>query len=99
MLHAWQEDLDLLTEVENRQFAEEFATEAFIETAGLAVYCCAVVHNAARGLPDFLEYMGDEHAGLAVKHGVIGHPRELETTTMQQYTEKVRENYQHGTFR
>ena len=83
ILHSWQEDLDRLSDEENRAFADEFITEAFIEVNDFAVYCCAIVHNAAKGLPDFLEYLGEEHASLPVKHGVIGHPRELETTTMQ----------------
>jgi len=99
VLHAWQEDLDMLSDKENREFADEFVTEAFIEVNDFAVYCCAIVHNAAKGLPDFLEYMGDEHSTLPVKHGVIGHPRELETSTMQAYRDKVRENYKNGTFR
>jgi hypothetical protein len=29
VLHAWQEDLDRLTEEENQAFAEEFVTESF----------------------------------------------------------------------
>jgi hypothetical protein len=99
VLHAWQEDLDMLSDAENKEFADEFVTEAFIEMNDFAVYCCAIIHNAAKGLPDFLEYMGDSHSSLPVKHGVIGHPRELETSTMQAYRDKVRENYKNGTFR
>jgi hypothetical protein len=33
-------------------------------------------------LPDFLEYLADSHTNLPVKHSIIGHARELETTTM-----------------
>ena len=99
VLHAWQEDVDKLPEKESWVFAEEFLKEAFIEVNGLAMYCAAVVHNAAKGLPDFLEYLGDRHSNLPVKHGVIGHPRELETTTMSTYREKVRDHFCAGTFR
>ena len=100
VLHSWQDDLDLLSEQENAIFAKEFTTEAFREgNDGYAIYCTAIVHNAARGLPDFLEYLGDEHSNLPVKHGVLGHPRELETTTMACYKERVRENYKNGCFR
>ena len=99
VLHAWQEDLDNLSEKDAEVFAQEFIKEAFIEVQQLAVYCCAVVHNAGKGLPDFLEYLGDEHPNLPVKHGVIGHPRELETTTMATYREKVRDHFCAGTFR
>jgi len=100
VLHSWQDDLDVLSEEDNKTFSKEFTSEAFIENSdGYAIYCTAIVHNAARGLPDFLEYLGDTHATLPVKHGVIGHPRELETTTMLQYKTRVRENYRAGTFR
>ena len=99
VLHAWQEDVDRLSEKESWIFAEEFLKEAFIEVNGLAMYCAAIVHNAAKGLPDFLEYLGDEHPNLPVKHGVIGHPRELETTTMSTYRDKVRDHFCAGTFR
>ena len=51
------------------------------------------------GLPDFLEYLSDQHANLPVKHGIIGHERELETTTISTYREKVSEQYKNGTFR
>jgi hypothetical protein len=37
---------------------------------------------ALSGLPDFLEYLADSHTNLPVKHSIIGHARELETTTM-----------------
>jgi hypothetical protein len=36
-------------------------------------------------MPDFLEYLGDEHGGLVIKHGIIGHQRDLETSTMSVY--------------
>ena len=38
VLHAWQEDVDTLSEKEAWVFAEEFLNEAFIEVNGLAVY-------------------------------------------------------------
>lgn len=36
-------------------------------------------------MPDFLEYLGDEHGNLTIKHGVIGHQRDLETCKMHTY--------------
>ena len=74
--------LKWIVQEENKDFAEEFVTEAFVEEDGYAVYCCAIVHDAARGLPDFLEYMSDQHANLPVKHGIIGQQKEIETTTI-----------------
>ena len=36
---------------------------------------------------------------MAVKHGIIGHSRDLETTDMAAYRNKVAETYKAGTFR
>merc|ERR1719457_397291 len=100
VLHSWQHDLDQLSEAENKDFAEEFVTEGFREDEeGWAIYCCAIIHEAAKGLPDFLEYLSDQHSNLPVKHSIIGHARELETTTISTYRERVSEQYKNGTFR
>ena len=95
-----QDDLDKLSEEENNALAKEFVEEAFREDdEGFAIYSCAIVHNAARGMPDFLEYLGDSHSSMAVKHSIIGHQRDMETCTMHEYREKVRDHFKDGTFR
>lgn len=100
VLHMWQADVDAVEEKEQDDIAEEFVKEAFREDEdGWAIYCCAVVHGAAGYLPDFLEYLGSVHNSMIIKHGIIGHPRDLETSTMSSYREKVEENYKAGTFR
>eukprot|EP00095_Tigriopus_kingsejongensis_P012585 maker-scaffold642_size120736-snap-gene-0.17 protein:Tk12585 transcript:maker-scaffold642_size120736-snap-gene-0.17-mRNA-1 annotation:"round spermatid basic protein 1" len=99
VLHLWEAELSHFSEEEREDLAREFLREAFIEERGYAKYCCAIVHGSARGMPDFLEYLGDQHGGLTVKHGIIGHSRDMETTTMSHYRDRVREHYKSGTFR
>jgi hypothetical protein len=102
VLHMWQNEIDAinLSEEENEDLAKDFIKETFSENQeGYAYYCCSIVHGAANYLPDFLEYLGSEHSNMTVKHGIIGQPRELETTTMATYREKVADNYKAGTFR
>ena len=102
VLHMWQKEIDCLKliETEMEQLAKDFITETFKENEeGYAYYCCSVVHGAATYLPDFLEYLGSEHCNMTIKHGIIGQPRELETTVMAHYREKVAENYKAGTYR
>ena len=50
-------------------------------------------------MPDFLEYLGSEHSNMPIKHGIIGHARDFETTDMATYRNKVAETYSAGTFR
>ena len=95
VLHMWQHEIDAnnLPESEIEILSKDFIKETFSENEeGYAYYCCSVVHGAAAYLPDFLEYLGSEHGSMTIKHGVIGQPRELETTTMANYREKVAEN-------
>ena len=110
VLHMWQEEISAVSEAlsngcgETREkiesdIAAEFLREAFSEVAGWARYCCSIVHGAAGYLPDFLEYLGTEHDALPVKHGVIGHPRDMETCNFGEFRERVSENYRNGTFR
>ena len=96
----WHDEIQHMDESEQEKVANEFIEEAFIENEeGYARYCCAIVHNAASYLPDFLEYLGSEHSNMPVKHGIIGHARDLETVDMATYRNKVVETYKAGTFR
>ena len=42
---------------------------------GFSRYCCTIVHGGAAYLPDFLEYLGDQHPTMSIKHGIMGHNR------------------------
>lgn len=100
VLHMWYDEIKDMNETDQEKVASEFIEEAFIENEeGYARYCCAIVHNAAAYLPDFLEYLGSEHSNMPVKHGIIGHARDLETVDMATYRNKVAETYKAGTFR
>jgi len=100
VLHMWQDEIRHLSDADQEKVAHEFIEEAFTENEeGYARYCCAIVHNAALYLPDFLEYLGSEHSSMPVKHGIIGHARDLETVDMATYRNKVTETYKAGTFR
>ncbi|KAF2366750.1 hypothetical protein FHG87_002481 [Trinorchestia longiramus] len=72
------------------------------DSTGFAEHVCGIVHDSAHYMPDLLDYLGDHHASLIVKAGVIGHigrNSDLETYTMQKYKEEVYRAYCGGTFR
>lgn len=48
-----------------------------------------IVHDAARYLPDLLDYMAEHYPSLTVKNGVLGRSSDIETTTMTQYKDQV----------
>lgn len=57
---------------------------------GFAYFVMGVVHDAAKYLPDLLDYMAEENPSLVVKSGVLGRQSDIETTTMSAYCEQVR---------
>lgn len=62
------------------------------DETGNAYHVCGIVHNAAKYLPDLLDYMAEKHGTMIVKAGVIGHigrNSDLETYTMEKYRDEV----------
>lgn len=103
VLHLYQDQLATLSPQDQEQLAQEFLQVVFSEDeAGYAHHVCGIVHNAARYMPDLLDYMAETHPNLFVKAGVIGHigrNSDLETFTMEKYRDEVYKSYSNGTFR
>ncbi|XP_042232609.1 uncharacterized protein LOC121873254 isoform X1 [Homarus americanus] len=103
VVHMYQEEIDALTKEEQDELAAEYLEVVFSEDDnGFAHHVCGIVHNAAKYMPDLLDYMAEKHAHLFVKAGVIGHigrNSDLETYTMEKYRDEVYKTYCNGTFR
>ncbi|KAK8722411.1 hypothetical protein OTU49_012212 [Cherax quadricarinatus] len=103
VVHMYQEEIEPLSKEEQEELAAEFLEVVFSEDDnGFAHHVCGIVHNAARYMPDFLDYMSEKHPNLFVKAGVIGHigrNSDLETYTMEKYKDEVYRTYCNGTFR
>lgn len=59
------------------------------DSNGNAYHVMGIVHDAARYLPDLLDYMAEHYPSLTVKNGVLGRSSDIETTTMAQYKDQV----------
>ncbi|XP_045598000.2 lysine-specific demethylase 9 isoform X1 [Procambarus clarkii] len=103
VVHMYQEEIDALSTEQQEELATEFLEVVFSEDdSGYAHHVCGIVHNAARYMPDLLDYMAEYHPNLIVKAGVIGHigrNSDLETYTMEKYKAEVYRTYSNGTFR
>ncbi|XP_018898598.1 uncharacterized protein [Bemisia tabaci] len=100
LIHMYQEDLDALSKDELKELAQEYFKVVFGENKdGYSHHVMGIVHNAARYLPDLLDYMADHYPSLVVKNSVLGRNSDIETTSMAQYREQVVKNYANGTVR
>ncbi|KAK6177401.1 hypothetical protein SNE40_015509 [Patella caerulea] len=99
VIHAYQEELSVLSDEEMNEFSDEFFKLVYGETSeGVANCVMGIVHNAASYLPDFIDYFADLYPHLTVKTDVLG-KSDIETTTMQKFRETVQKSYCNGTFR
>jgi len=91
IVHLYQHEIDALPPDEMEELVDEFFEVCFAEDEqGYAHHVMGIVHDAARYLPDLLEHMAENYSTLTVKAGVLGRNSDIETCTMSQYNEQVR---------
>ena len=97
--HAYQEEVNKLSEVEKKEFAREFMDFVYGEPKeGVSNCCMGIVHRAISHWPDLVEHFADTYPNLTVKAGILG-KSDIETMTMEKYREQIQKTYQAGTFR
>ncbi|KAG0416182.1 hypothetical protein HPB47_006639 [Ixodes persulcatus] len=78
----------------------DMVQETFYEDPpGVAKYVMGIVHGAAHGMPDLVDYFAEHHPNLVVKCGIMGRQSDIETTSMARFQEMVGRTYRSGTFR
>ena len=98
VIHAYQDEINTLSEADRQEFVDEFLRLTFEETNGRANHVMSVVHGAAAPFPDLLEYMAIKHPELTIKKGIMG-KSDIETMPMLEYRNMVHATYDAGTFR
>ncbi|CAK8676061.1 unnamed protein product [Clavelina lepadiformis] len=93
VLHAYQHELDRLSEKDREAFARDFCALCFIEEKKHQPdFVMGIVHGAATWMPDFLEFLSEEHADLRVKSEVLGQ-RDIITMSIKEFRDQVRRTY------
>uniref|UniRef100_A0A1B6IGQ5 Round spermatid basic protein 1-like protein n=1 Tax=Homalodisca liturata TaxID=320908 RepID=A0A1B6IGQ5_9HEMI len=100
VVHLYQDEIQNLSSTEMDELVTEYFKIVFGEDHnGNAHHVMGIVHDAARYLPDLLDYMAEHYPNLTVKNGVLGRGSDIETTTMAQYKDQVFRHYANGTVR
>uniref|UniRef100_A0A224YEM4 Round spermatid basic protein 1-like protein n=1 Tax=Rhipicephalus zambeziensis TaxID=60191 RepID=A0A224YEM4_9ACAR len=100
VLHLYWDEICHLEPSEMMRLAKDFLKETFYEDPpGVARYVMGIVHGAAHGMPDFVDYFAEHHPNLVVKCGVLGRHSDIETTSMVKFQEMVGRTYSSGTYR
>uniref|UniRef100_A0A1B6CHY5 Round spermatid basic protein 1-like protein n=1 Tax=Clastoptera arizonana TaxID=38151 RepID=A0A1B6CHY5_9HEMI len=100
VVHMYQDEINELSSEEMEELATEYFKIVFGEDEnGYAHHVMGIVHDAAKYLPDLLDYMANHYPSLTVKNGILGRSSDIETTTMAQYKEQAYRHYANGTVR
>ena len=92
-------DFVRLTDENASLFVNYFFQLVYGEMNQRAKYSIGVLHDGARYLPDLIEYFSQSHPKMIVKTSNILNSKEVLTTTMSEYRNRVIQTYSHGTFR
>lgn len=93
VLHAFRHELKELSEEELDLFADDFCRLSYMESKpNIADFVMGIVHDSLSDIPDFLEYLAEEHGDMTVKVEVLGQ-RDILTMTASEFRTKVHETY------
>lgn len=99
VLHAYQKEVDELSDTEKAEFAKEYMDFVFGEpTEGVANCCMGIVHGAVSNMPDLIEHFADTYPNLTVKAGILG-KSDIETMSLSKYREQLHNTFHAGTYR
>ena len=99
LIRSYYNDYLRLNSDDQPFFIQYFFNLVYGEINGRAKYAISVLHDAARFLPDLIEYFSQNYPKMVVKTSNIFNSKEVLTTTMGDYRNRVQQVYSHGTFR
>nr|CAB3265802.1 round spermatid basic protein 1-like [Phallusia mammillata] len=93
VLHAYQHELNKLSEEQQGKFANDFCALCFHEEKpSQPDFVMGIVHGAATTMPDFLEYLAEKHSDLRVKSEVLGQ-RDIVTMSVKEFRDQVSKTF------
>ena len=100
VLHAYIDEVARVKEGYVNEFVRDFLRLVFHEEKeGQANFVMGIVHGAAAGLPELLNYFATNHPQAVVKTEVLGRKSEMETLHMEEFYGRVQNSYHNGTYR
>lgn len=99
VLHSYQDEIDELPSDKQKVFVDEYMKLAFLEDDQQSAYfIMAIVHDSAKPMPDFIDYLDEKHPNMTVKMGTLG-KSDIETMAMSEVKTRIYNAYGMGTYR
>uniref|UniRef100_A0A1I8A9S0 C2H2-type domain-containing protein n=1 Tax=Steinernema glaseri TaxID=37863 RepID=A0A1I8A9S0_9BILA len=96
----WEKVIKRFPKSEDQEaFAIEFIKLSMSEKNDTAHFCVSIIKNGANYMKDVLTYLAEKHGQMKVKIGSLTHKQLVETITMNDFYQKVKETCRCGTFK
>ena len=96
IVHIYMEDFDDLLPDEQHTFVKECLREVFAETGGVPHHTMGIVHGGMQHMPNYLEFLAENHPKTTVKVDPIGRPsNQPRTVQLGDYYKQVQQSF-HG---
>ena len=99
LIRAYYNEFVRLSNENANLFVNYFFNLVYGELNQRARYSIGVLHDGARYLPDLVDYFSLTYPKMIVKTSNILNSKEVLTTTMGEYRNRLVQTYSHGTFR
>ena len=99
LIRAYYNEFVRLSNENANLFVNYFFNRVYGELNQRARYSIGVLHDGARYLPDLVDYFSLTYPKMIVKTSNILNSKEVLTTTMGEYRNRLVQTYSHGTFR
>ncbi|CAF0901297.1 unnamed protein product [Adineta steineri] len=99
LIRTYYNEFVRLSEENANLFVNYFFNTVYGESNQRAKYAIGVLHDGARYLPDLIDYFSLTYPKMIVKTTNMLNSKEVLTTTMGEYRNRVVQTYSNGTFR
>lgn len=99
LIRSYYNEFIRLSHEDAQLFVQYFFDLVYGEVNERAKYAIAVIHDGARYLPDLFEYFSLTYPKMVVKTSNLLNSKEVLTTTIGEYRNRIVQSYSHGTFR
>jgi hypothetical protein len=99
LIRTYYNEFVRLSDENANLFVNYFFTRVYGEVNQRAKYSIGVLHDGARYLPDLVDYFSLSYPKMIVKTSNIINSKEVLTTTMGEYRNRLVQTYSNGTFR
>eukprot|EP01135_Chromosphaera_perkinsii_P006288 Nk52_evm17s485 gene=Nk52_evmTU17s485 len=97
IVHIYMDDFEDMEDDEKDKFVRECMREVFAETNGVPHHTMGIVHGGMNGMPNYLQFLAENHPKTTVKVEKMGQSAKAKTVPISEYYDEVQATFKANT--